>query len=131
VACHGTGWAFANLDAPGLAELLEQEHPSPPPEEEPAVATVSEGGSTFDDRIGPLFAERCTTCHSSSIATGGLVLETYNLAMVGTSDGPVINPGDAEGSLLVQTQREGHFATFTEAELQMVIDWINSGAPED
>ena len=129
-ACHGTGWQYANLDAPGLAELLEQERPSPPPAE-PTAARPDEEGPTFDGQIGPLFAERCTACHNSSIATGGLALETYNLAMVGTSDGPVILPGDAESSLLIQRQREGHFATLTEDELQMVIDWINQGAPEN
>jgi nitrate/TMAO reductase-like tetraheme cytochrome c subunit len=126
--CHAVSFEFAGLDAPGLAEILaEQEavEPTPPP----TAAPVGAGGPTFAGQIEALFQERCTACHSQSIATGGLVLETYNAAMTGGPNGPVILPGDAEGSLLVQTQREGHFGQFTDDELQIILDWINNGAP--
>jgi nitrate/TMAO reductase-like tetraheme cytochrome c subunit/cytochrome c5 len=129
-ACHGTVWQFAGLDAPGLADLLAQQMP-PSPIPEATGQPVGAGSPTFSGQIGALFQQRCTTCHSQSTATGGLVLETYNAVMAGGSSGAVIVPGDAEGSLLVQLQREGHFAEFTPDELQMVIDWINSGAPEN
>jgi len=129
-ACHGTVWQFAGLDAPGLADLLAQQMP-PSPTPEATGQPVGAGSLTFSGQIGALFQQRCITCHSQSIATGGLVLETYNAMMTGGSSGPVIVPGDAEGSLLVQLQREGHFAEFSPDELQMVIDWINSGAPEN
>ena len=129
-ACHGTVWQFAGLDAPGLAELLAQQMPSTPsPEATPP--TADSASLTFNGQVGALFQQRCATCHSQSIATGGLILETYEGVMSGGVSGPVINPGDAEGSLLVQVQREGHFSQFTRDELQMIIEWINSGAPED
>jgi nitrate/TMAO reductase-like tetraheme cytochrome c subunit len=129
-ACHGTVWQFAGLDAPGLADLLAQQRP-PSPTPEATIPPAGTGSLTFNGQIGALFEQRCTTCHSQSIATGGLVLETYDAMMTGSSNGPVIVPGDAENSRLVQIQREGHFAQFTTDELQAVIDWINSGAPEN
>ena len=71
------------------------------------------------------------SCHSEAIATGGLVLETYDAAMTGTPDGLVILVGDADGSPLVEVQRAGHFATLDDDVLQIVIEWIKIGAPEE
>jgi nitrate/TMAO reductase-like tetraheme cytochrome c subunit len=127
-ACHGFTSEAANLDAPGLAAILAADNPVVP-EEEPAIAEVGEGGPTFSAQIQPIFGARCTSCHNQTIATGGLVLETYNSTMTGGKDGPVILPGDPEDSPLVQRQREGHFAQLTDDELQLVIDWIDNGAP--
>jgi hypothetical protein len=52
--------------------------------------------------------------------------------MLGSTNGPVIIPGDANGSPLVQKQsgEEPHFSQLTPDELALVIDWINAGAPE-
>ena len=86
---------------------------------------------TWDDAVGPLMEQKCTGCHNASLATGSLVLDTYNAAMFGSEDGPVIVPGDAEGSRLVEVQRGGHFATLTSEELDIVIEWINRGAPQN
>jgi|GEM_PF-5374551 len=51
--------------------------------------------------------------------------------MAGGENGRVILPGSAANSLLVQIQQEDHFANFTNDELDNVIHWIESGAPED
>jgi hypothetical protein len=52
--------------------------------------------------------------------------------MQGGTNGPVIIPGDANGSLLVQKQsgETPHFGQLPPEELALVIDWINAGAPE-
>jgi hypothetical protein len=41
-------------------------------------------------------------------------------------------PGDPQGSLLVQKQSQDqpHFGQFTPDELDLVIAWIEAGAPE-
>src|SRR5574341_472706 len=138
-ACHGSAWEYADLDAPGLAEIIAQqeeaaateEAPGPVPTGEPTDEPEGSESLTWDGQIGALFAENCTMCHSGSAATGGLVLETYNDAMLGGEDGEIILPGDAEGSKLVQVQSEDHFANFTDDELALIIEWINSGAPEN
>jgi nitrate/TMAO reductase-like tetraheme cytochrome c subunit len=136
--CHGVAWEYANLDAPGLAQVLAAEMPEeppaaePPPEEPPAEeasAAVEEGEVTltFAD-VEPAFTARCSQCHNVQTMTGGLVVNTYDALMAGGDSGEVIVPGDAEASLLVQVQRENHFAAFDDEEMQLVIDWINAGA---
>jgi hypothetical protein len=52
--------------------------------------------------------------------------------MQGSVNGPVIIPGDAAGSPLVQKQSGStpHFGQLTPEELQLVVDWINAGATE-
>ncbi len=129
-ACHGFSYEYANLDAPGLAEILAADMPQPPAEEPPPAPAAGES-VTFTQHVLPLFQARCLACHSQAIATGGLSLESYNGAMTGGGSGPVLIPNDPEGSLLVQRQRETHFANFTDEELQVIIDWINNGLPEN
>jgi hypothetical protein len=50
--------------------------------------------------------------------------------MEGSDNGPVIVPGDAANSLLVQVQNDRHFANLTAEELAIVAQWIDTGAPE-
>jgi hypothetical protein len=52
--------------------------------------------------------------------------------MQGSTTGPVIVPGDARSSKLIEKQsgETPHFGQFTPEELQLVIDWINAGAIE-
>jgi cytochrome c5 len=127
-ACHGATWEYAGLDAPGLTAILAASRPEPAvsaPEVEPE--TPPAGDMTFDG-VAPIFEAKCGTCHSASVASGGLVLTTYEGVMAGGADGAVIVPGDAEASLLVQVQRGEHFGKLSDEELQTVIDWINAGA---
>jgi len=128
-ACHGFQSEWVGLDAPALADILAADMPEP--EATPTTAPVGTGGPTYNDQIGPLFEQRCGTCHNQSLATGGLSLITYNDAMLGGTDGPVILPGDPEGSLLVERQRAGHFANLEPDELDLVIEWIKNGAPQN
>lgn len=149
-ACHGTAWEYAGLNAPGLSDLIQAQMPAP---EEPQIAEAEAGEemaeateepaageaegeeapapeeATWDDGVGALFEARCTQCHSEGIATGQLVLASYNAAMRGGADGPVILPGDSEDSLLVEVQSGNHFGQFTDEELEVIIDWIDRGAP--
>jgi hypothetical protein len=62
----------------------------------------------------------------------GLNLTTYQSALKGSQNGPVIVPGDAQGSLIVQKQSgpQAHFGQLTPEELQLLTDWITAGAPE-
>jgi mono/diheme cytochrome c family protein len=86
---------------------------------------------TYDATIGPLFQSRCGSCHGEN-GIQGLNLTTYQTAMQGGTNGAVIIPYDADGSLLVQKQSgaQPHFGQLSTEELSLVIDWINAGAPE-
>ena len=127
-ACHGSSWEYAGFDAPGLREIiLSQLPPTPTPEPLPSGGTL-----TFNDTIGPLFASRCGDCH---IATSlqGLNLGSYASVMAGGASGPAVLPGDPQGSLLVQKQsgEQPHFGQLSTEELDLVIKWIEAGAPEE
>jgi mono/diheme cytochrome c family protein len=53
-------------------------------------------------QIKPVLAKRCYACHGSLKHEGGLRLDTAGLAIRGGDDGPVIIPGDAAASVLIQ-----------------------------
>jgi hypothetical protein len=51
--------------------------------------------------------------------------------MKGGNSGPVIIPGDAANSLIVQKQQAGgHPGQLTPDEIAKLIEWINAGASE-
>lgn len=145
-ACHGTAWEYAGLDAPGLTRILAAEQPpppaevTPPPEEEAEEQAAEEEveeaveeeaeALTYDGLIGQLFETRCGACHIAAIMAGDLALDSYDAAMIGGADGPVIVPGAPDDSLLIQIQRDVHFGLFEPDELELVIQWIADGAPE-
>jgi hypothetical protein len=61
----------------------------------------------------------------------GLDLTSYAGAMKGSTNGPVINPGDAANSLIVKKQQAAnHPGQLTPEEIAQLIEWINAGAPE-
>ena len=126
-ACHGNVYTFAGFDAPALREILKDQ--LPPPVKAPAPS-VSDN-PTYDSFAGPLFAARCTVCHGSSVQQKDLDLSTYDGAVTGGESGAVILPGDSAGSLLVEIQSEGHFATLSPDELAVIKQWIDAGAPEN
>jgi nitrate/TMAO reductase-like tetraheme cytochrome c subunit len=126
-ACHGTVLTYAGFDAPALRNILQaqltQFETEPPPA--PVV-----GNPTFVTNIEPIFAARCTMCHSGVSALDGLDLSTYTGVMKGSKDGVVILPGDSAGSILVQVQSVQHKANLSAEELALVKQWIDANAPE-
>ncbi len=127
-ACHGSVYTFAGFDAPSLREILQEQ--LPPPEPTAELPTL-DGPPTFDTYVGPLLATKCAGCHGD-LATGGLNMLTYTSLMKGGSNGPVIVPGEAANSLLIQVQSTGkHFANLTSEELDIIKQWIDAGAPEN
>ena len=100
--------------------------------EPPGTAT---GPVTWDDTIGPLFAQHCTGCHGVS---SGLSLESYEGAIKGGARGPAIVPGDGGNSLLVRALK-GQYPglprmpwgrpSLSKEAIQRVLGWIDSGAP--
>ncbi len=81
--------------------------------------------------VSPIFAGRCGTCHSATLATNGLNLGTFADALKGAQDGPVILPGDAAKSKLILIQSQGgHPGQLSAEELALVRAWIAAGALE-
>ena len=72
------------------------------------AALVSLAGATaaeevdFASQIRPILAARCQACHGPALQSGGLRLDNAAGALGGGYSGPVILPGNAAGSRLIQ-----------------------------
>ena len=126
---HGEMTAFAqNYDGPlsweeilDLAAFLRSwGAASAPMPAEPAET------DTYGAVIRPLLTGRCGGCHGGA---AGLTVTDYASLMAGSSAGPVIVPGNPDGSRLVEAQRGEHYARLSDSELELVIHWIAAGAP--
>jgi len=96
------------------------------------VAGASPGSaSRFSKDVLPILQENCGGCHGS---LGGWNSDTYRAVMTTGNDAPVVIPGDPDGSLLVQLLRDRGSrsmpprGTLPQREIQLIIDWIASGA---
>ena len=91
--------------------------------------------------VQDIFYSYCTRCHYSEGAgdlEAGLVLTSYQELMDGDSKhGPVIIPGNADGSILMQkigpnppfgARMPYSGAYLNEAQINTIRDWINAGA---
>ncbi len=129
-ACHGSVYTYAGFDAPALREVLKSQLPPPEPAVGASEVPALSGAPTYDNYVGPLFESRCSACHGD-LQSGGLNLLTYESLMHGGANGVVIVPGVSADSILFQVQSAGtHFAKLTPEELEIVKQWIDSGAPE-
>ena len=61
----------------------------------------------FEERIRPLLAQNCFTCHTDS-PQKGLRLDSRESILKGGQSGPAVVPGDPETSLLIQAVRRTH-----------------------
>jgi nitrate/TMAO reductase-like tetraheme cytochrome c subunit len=125
--CHGSAWTYAGFDAPALREVLKDQLPP-----QPTPVPLPEGGAaTYDATIGPLLQARCGSCHGEG-GIKALNVTTYEALMKGSESGAVVVPNDPDGSLLVQKQSgdQPHFGQLSPDELELLITWINAGAPE-
>ena len=56
---------------------------------------------SFASEVMPLMEKYCWECHSQENAELGLMLDSYEGTMAGSDYGTVVEPGDPDGSLLV------------------------------
>jgi nitrate/TMAO reductase-like tetraheme cytochrome c subunit len=128
-ACHGSVFKYAGFDAPSLRKILLLQLPEQEPD--PTPIALDKENLNFN-AIGSIFRLRCVSCHGEG-GIQGLNLTTYEGAMAGGISGPSILPGDPENSLLIQKQTgdKPHFSPFSQEELDLIIEWISFGAPEN
>jgi mono/diheme cytochrome c family protein len=121
-------------EATGTASPQETETVQVTPVSSPTQTQSS--NLTFGTNIQPIFQEKCAACHGS---LGGWDSSTYDSVMNTGDNSPVIIPGDVENSLLAKkiqgTQPSGMQMPPTEKlpedEIQIILDWIAAGAPEN
>lgn len=98
-----------------------------PAEQGAQGATVS-----FANDVMPIIQSRCINCHGGDRTEEGLVLGTHADIMAGSDNGPVVTPGDAANSLLVElvaTQKmPKRGPKLTPPQVQLITEWVNQGA---
>lgn len=104
---------------------------SPPAANLPATP----GGVSFSADIGPLFQKNCIRCHGGPEPTMGMSLESYQGAIKGSKNGPVIVPGNPEKSLMYLYTRDGIMPyggpRLPASEVEKIRAWIAAGAPNN
>lgn len=91
---------------------------------------------SFSANVLPLLQQQCGACHG---AAGGWDASSYQSVMTSGNHAPVIIPGDVDGSLLAQKiqglQSQGAqmppAGLMADSDIQTVLNWIESGAPEN
>lgn len=115
-----------------------------PPDGEPAGDTPTDVAAdppidpatlTYQKDILPIFEEYCGECHGAEDPEENLELTRYRPAMVGSQNGPVIEPGDPDASYLVEQIVEGRMPKdrdpLPQHAINTIIAWITAGAPEN
>jgi len=107
---------------------VASEVPPKPKPVEPAHAEF------FEARIRPLLVANCVSCHGPEKQKGGLRLDSGPALLKGGDAGPVVMPGDAEGSPLIEAVRyEGAEmppkGKLKDEAIADLVAWIDMGAP--
>ena len=126
-ACHGTNFEYAGFNAPSLRNILKSQLPAPTPAPTPAPVV---GKPTYAANIQPIFLASCAACHNTTSPIADLDLSTFAGVMKGGKDGVIVVPGDSASSLLIKIQNAKHFRNLTPDELELVKQWIDTGAAE-
>jgi len=99
---------------------------------EPKTPSVS-----FSGAVAPLFQAKCQACHNQNTTLGGWDSTSFEAVMASGNNAPVVIPGDITNSILAQRVSGTQGAVMppagkmSDAEIQTILDWIASGAPEN
>jgi hypothetical protein len=110
-----------------LPALLVAADPAP-------VKPTAEQVEFFEKSVRPLLVDQCVGCHGPKKQRAGLRLDTADGLKKGADDGPVVVPGDADKSKLIQSvRRKGDYAMPPDkpmsAEQVAVLEaWVKGGA---
>ena len=89
----------------------------------------------FEERVRPILADRCLSCHGPDKQKGHLRLDSSAALLKGGDRGPAIVPGKPDDSLLVSAIRHGETVQMppkTKLPPQEIADltaWVKNGAP--
>lgn len=138
-ACAGTSQPTAAPTATEsipTATLVPTETAAPLIPDAPATATEAPPASvSFANDVMPILQTSCIECHGVRQIKEGLDLQTYEGLMAGSFKGPVIVPGSAAESVLIELVAKGEMPNrgpkLTAEQIQIIADWINAGAPKN
>lgn len=90
----------------------------------------------FESKIRPLLASSCIKCHGEKKQSGSLRLDSREAMLAGGDNGPAIEPGDPENSLLVVAVHHTDDILkmppnqpMSKPEIADLTAWVKAGAP--
>lgn len=87
---------------------------------------------SFSQEVMPILEQYCWECHGEETTELGLRLDSYERVMAGSDYGTVIEPGDPDGSLLVDMVEAGDMPEegdpMPPEQLEIIKTWIAEGA---
>ena len=90
---------------------------------------------SFAQEVMPILETHCWECHSEQSAELGLKLDSYEGVMAGSDYGTVVEPGDPDGSLLIDMIESGDMPEDGDpvpaAEIAVIRNWIAEGAAKN
>jgi hypothetical protein len=102
---------------------------------------MGESAVSYSQDVQPILAANCLSCHQAGGAgyeASGFSMGSYDELMKGTSFGPMVVPGDAEGSNLVVLMEgradpsismpHGNSKPVSGADIDTIRRWIDQGA---
>jgi len=105
---------------------------------------MGEGAVSYSRDVRPILAANCLSCHQAGGAgyeASGFSMSSYDELMKGTSFGPMVVPGDAEGSNLVVLMEgradpsismpHGSAKPISDADIDTIRRWIDQGAKKN
>lgn len=105
---------------------------------------IGEGAVSYSRDVQPILAANCLSCHQpggAGHAASGFSMASYDELMKGTSNGPMIIPGDSEGSNLIVLMEgradpsiampHGNAKRVGSTEIDTIRRWIDQGAPKN
>ena len=112
-----------------LPQQQPDQQPERQPEQQPPPQPEPPPGVSFQEDILPILQASCAVpgCHAAPNPPKGLNLETY----AGFERGGVFNPGDSNGSVVIQRIDGGGMppgAPLADDQIQLFKDWIDEGA---
>jgi mono/diheme cytochrome c family protein len=100
-------------------------------------ATPAPPSVSFSEQVSPLLQAKCQACHNSGTALGGWDSTSFEAVTTTGNSGSVVILGDITNSILAQrvTGTQGALmppaGKMSDAEIQIILDWIAAGAPEN
>jgi mono/diheme cytochrome c family protein len=101
-----------------------------------AEAKGTPGSDYFENKVRPILANDCGSCHMDSAIKGGLSMNSRTDLLKGGDTGPAIVPGDPEKSLLLISVHQSadlkmpkNDKKLSDDEIATLAEWVRMGAP--
>lgn len=102
------------------------------------ATNMKEGLAVFKQDVRRILKGRCVQCHGGEKTEGELDLTDRDALLRGAASGPVVVPGDASSSVLMQVVRHlqepampANGAKLDDRQIEALARWIDLGAPYD